>query len=382
MSVYLADGPLCTDIASEVKEPRGRIARWIERLSIYQFKIEHRPGRVHNNADTLSRLIRSKEEEGIAEVFQVNNEQWTPSKWNEATYLVVLAHLRHGPKNRQLDDALRRRGSRLAKKCLIYEDGSIRLRKTSHILPKPCEVQELIDKYHGLAHFGVKKTFHAIQADYRWPGMFIDIRQRINACKACKARKPAQAREPLHPVSVPGPFGRIGIDFVGPLPTTDKANRYIIVAIDYLTKWVEARATIDDTAQMTARFLYEEVICRHGCPSIIQSDRGTHFVNETIRKLTDHFGIRHKLSTPYHPQSNGLVERFNRTMKGALKRLVIKHESDWDVHLIELLFKPRRIEVPSFLPMVEKRATHSEIYYWKLSTTMRYRKPFPSEPIN
>ena len=81
--------------------------------------------------------------------------------------------------------------------------------------------------------------------------------------------------------------------------------------MDYLTKWPEARAISEATAEKVAEFIYEQIICQHGCPQIILSDRETHFNNNMIKRLLEKFNINHLLSTPYHPQTNGLVERFN-----------------------------------------------------------------------
>src|SRR3954464_7674012 len=110
------------------------------------------------------------------------------------------------------------------------------------------------------------------------------------------------------------PFAKIGIDIVEPLPLTTKGNRYIVVAIDYLTKWPEAEAISEATGKRVAKFIYQVIICRHGCPKQLLSDRGTHFRNELVDNLLKKFEIQHLLSTPYHPQTNGLVERFNRTL--------------------------------------------------------------------
>ena len=133
------------------------------------------------------------------------------------------------------------------------------------------------------------------------------------------------------------PFYQIGIDFVGPLPRTKRGKKYIIVAMDYLTKWPEARAVSEATADATAQFLYEQIICQHDCPQIILSDRRTHFNNNMIKALTEKFKINHLLSTPYHPQTNSLVERFNRTLCESLARQSLKN-NDWDLYIASTLF--------------------------------------------
>jgi len=157
-------------------------------------------------------------------------------------------------------------------------------------------------------HFSVDIMFEKIRSRYFWPQMYENIREYVKSCDACQRRGKSRTQQTLHPIPVHAPFELIGIDFVGPLPKTKRGNRYIIVAMDYLTKWPEARPVPTATAEETVKFLYEDIICQHGCPKEILSDRGTHFNNQLVQGLMDQFRIQHLLSTPYHPQTNGLVE--------------------------------------------------------------------------
>jgi len=110
------------------------------------------------------------------------------------------------------------------------------------------------------------------------------------------------------------PFHHLGIDLVGPLPLTKQGNRYLVVATEYVTKWPEVKAIPAKTAIEVTTFLYKDIICRHGCPRELLSDQGKEFCNEVINELCAKFRIRHALSSPYHPQTNGLVEHFNQTL--------------------------------------------------------------------
>jgi hypothetical protein len=110
------------------------------------------------------------------------------------------------------------------------------------------------------------------------------------------------------------PFIKWGLDFVGPvqLVGTDIGNKYIFVAIDYATKWVEARALKTNTTTVTSIFLYECILIRLGCPLIIVIDQGVHFNNDAIKYLTDHFLLKHVNSTTYYPQGNGQANLLTR----------------------------------------------------------------------
>ena len=189
-------------------------------------------------------------------------------------------------------------------------------------------------------HFAVDIMFDKIKERYYWPQMYENIREYVRSCDSCQRRGKPKKHEELHPIPVQAPFYQIGIDFVGPLPITSKGNKYIIVAIDYFTKWPEAKAVPEATADQVALFLYEDIICRHGCPVKILSDRGTHFNNQMIKELMEKFKIKHLLSTPYHPQTNGLVERFNRTLCESLAKTA-QDLDNWDLQIAPTLFAYR-----------------------------------------
>jgi len=189
-------------------------------------------------------------------------------------------------------------------------------------------------------HFAVDIMFDKIKERYYWPQLYENIREYVRSCDSCQRRGKPKKHEELHPIPVQAPFYQIGIDFVGPLPITTNGNKYIIVAVDYFTKWPEAKAVPEATAEQVALFIYEHIICHHGCPKKILSDRGTHFNNQMIKELMNKFKIKHLLSTPYHPQTNGLVERFNRTLCESLAKTA-QDLDNWDLQIAPTLFAYR-----------------------------------------
>lgn len=147
---------------------------------------------------------------------------------------------------------------------------------------------------------------------------------------------------PLLPTFPTQPFERWGLDFIGEVhPTSSRSNRYIIVATEYLTKWAEAKAVKKADAATTALFLFENIVTRYGCPKVIVSDQGSHFINDVIDEFMDIFKVKHRKSTPYHPQTNGQTERTNHTLVAILRRTVEDSKRDWDTKLPAALWAYR-----------------------------------------
>ena len=147
---------------------------------------------------------------------------------------------------------------------------------------------------------------------------------------------------PLH-VSLPlVPFEKWGIDYLGPVhPSSSKGMVYIVVATEYLTKWAEAKAVKSVTGVHAAAFMYENIISRFGCPKILVSDRGKHFLNELFEEMTTRYRINHRKTTPYHLQTNGQTERVNGILVSILRKTILDSKRDWDVKLTAALWAYR-----------------------------------------
>jgi transposase InsO family protein len=140
---------------------------------------------------------------------------------------------------------------------------------------------------------------------------------------------------PLRPQVTLQVFGKWAIEFVGPInpPTKRSGARYIITVIEYLTIWEEATPVKYCNTETTIHFLFEKVITRFGCPRILMSDQGTHFINNTIKAITEEFEVYHQKSTPYHPQSNGTMESFNKILENELKKICNVDRDYWDLKI-------------------------------------------------
>ena len=148
-------------------------------------------------------------------------------------------------------------------------------------------------------------------------------------------------RAPLLPLPVENAFDRIAIDAIGPFPESNSGNRYILVITDYLTRWPEAFAVKSIDASVVAKILVNEIISRYSCPKQLLSDRGTNFLSKIVAEVCKIFHI-HKVNTSsYHPQTDGLVERFNPTLCQSLSMFVSKDQKDWDEYIPLILFAYR-----------------------------------------
>jgi hypothetical protein len=205
-------------------------------------------------------------------------------------------------------------------------------------------INSLLQSYHNeplSGHFGVQRTYLKIKNKFWWPNMIQSITQHIQSCLPCQQHNINRLKKPgqLYPIPIPeGPFQLIGIDYCGPFKRTPSGNRYVLCITDYFTRWVTAVALPDCSAQTTAQTLFEEYICRYGVPKSILSDQGTHFKNQLMEAMAKLIGYNHIYSCVYHPQTNGMVERFNATFVPQIAKLQDRENNNWDEFLSPVVF--------------------------------------------
>ncbi|GJR27852.1 reverse transcriptase domain-containing protein [Tanacetum coccineum] len=188
--------------------------------------------------------------------------------------------------------------------------------------------------HHG-ANLTAKKIF---DSGFFWPTIYKDAHEFVKNCDSCQRQGKTSQRDemPQNSIQVCEIFDMWGIDFMGPFPSS-RGNKYILVAVDYLSKWVEAKALPTNDARVVCKFL-KSLFARFGAPRAIISDRGTHFCNDQFAKVMQKYGVTHRLSTAYHPQTSGQVEVSNRGLKRILERTIGENRASWSDKLDDALW--------------------------------------------
>lgn len=180
-------------------------------------------------------------------------------------------------------------------------------------------------------HMGINKTIAKFRKRFYWSGYREDIIRWCQWCDKCQKRKMcSQKRAPLQQKPVGMPLERVAVDICGPLPTTESGKTVIMVVTDYFTKYTEAYALEDQKSMTVADALVTNFILRFGCPLQLHCDQGPNFESKLFKDVCSLLGISKTRTTPYHPQSDGMVERFNRTLQDMLAKLVNDNRSNWD----------------------------------------------------
>ena len=185
-------------------------------------------------------------------------------------------------------------------------------------------------------HFGLNRTYKKIRDKFFWIRMYDNIKEYIQSCKECaqfnvqRRKKPGFLQQEAPPEGV---FEIMRIDFWKAPIRSSNGNQYVLVITDRLSKYVFARATPSATAKEAAAMLFEDIILKHGSIQCLQSDQGSHFKNELLSAISQMIGCVQVFSIPYHPMSNGQVERFNATFCDQLKKYSYQNLNDWDIYL-------------------------------------------------
>ena len=193
------------------------------------------------------------------------------------------------------------------------------------------------------AHFGFHRTYDRIRYRYFWKGMYKDVDNWVRSCVSCAQRKTHRHKviAPMVTMKVPGPFERVSVDVLGPLPITVSGNRYVLCFTDHCTRWPILVPLPEISAATVARVFFEQVICVHGCPVELLSDRGTNFLSRIVYEVCRIMQTNKVNTSSYHPQTNAIQERFNSVILDTISHYVNDFHSDWDKYLPAIQFAYR-----------------------------------------
>lgn len=341
----------------------GRLARYQMFLQEYEFEPHYRKGELNANADALSRDPAFCPDESINLINVHEGEEELDAYFTELPTTDELIKLqqedpfcgpirRHLFEGRESVDPELPLGTRvmleseLAKKeYWINEDRLlVRTRLFNHekfdcvVIPERLRPLVLHHSHSDRfsAHLGIHKTYEKMLRRYHWNGMFRDGQNLVASCPQCNSRKSPKRSPIVPPMSlIPNgaPWSEISFDALGPLPKSTSGKQHIIVFTDRLTKYCELFA-VERVDEMTvADLIINEIVPRHGCPRVILSDGAKAFNSELMEKVFVLLNAKKITTTPYNPQHNGQVERFNHTLVQMLTAYVKRDQKDWDRYL-------------------------------------------------
>ncbi|KAJ0435753.1 putative nucleotidyltransferase, Ribonuclease H [Helianthus annuus] len=243
-------------------------------------------------------------------------------------------------------------------KARQYELQGETLYKKSYLAPLlrcvgPEQSKYLIKEIHeGVcgAHFGARSVVAKLMnLGYFWPSMHRDTTEELKKCDACQIHAPIP-RSPKHdlvPITSAWPFHKWGMDIVGPFPPSKGGVKFLLVAVDYFTKWPEVKPLAKITGKQVIDFVWENIICRYGLPGVLVTDNGRQFAERPFSTWCKEYKINQIFSSVAYPQSNGQVERTNRSIVEGIKTRLGRYENNWLEELPSVLWAIRTTEKTS-----------------------------------
>ena len=193
------------------------------------------------------------------------------------------------------------------------------------------EVFRLTHETNAGGHLGARRITAKIKRRYFWPGLVTDVKQWILACDECASRSTYNLkRNKMQKYQIGAPMERVAMDVMGPLPRTTQGNKYILVIGDYFTKWIEAFPMPNQEATTIAEVFTGQFVARYGVPQEIHTDQGRNFESELMKNVCRLLEINKTRTTAFRPQSDGFIERFNRTLQQIIALFVNREQTDWD----------------------------------------------------
>ena len=360
-----------------LRDPRGRLARWSLRLQEYDYDIVYKPGKTHALADGPSRLLtkgldKSHFDDEIpclpryskallkAEANDTERSVWADPQTVVDTVLLTRRDRLRSPisidemlseqaadeycqwARRQMDchtqgtspfainqHGVLTRKSKLDNSLQVVVPLSLRKRllEIAHCAPTS-------------GHPGRAKLYQTMRRGFYWPSMTVDIHHMVTNCTACAKNRMKEQRNvyPMRLFPATKPLEYVAMDILGPLPRTRHGMRFILVVTDRFTKLTKTEPLRTITSLAVAKAFCKAWVFNYGTPKVLLTDNGTQFTATFFRCVCRILGIHKAFTTEYHPQTNGQAERFNRTIIAAIRNYVSDSQRDWDEWLGPLTY--------------------------------------------
>jgi len=328
-----------------VKEPAGRLARWYLTLQMFDFEIRYRPGNspAMRGSDSLSRI----HEVLFADTHSALTRNDLIEEQNSDEFLgEIISYLKNASSNASESIIKNASKASLATDGLLmryvgprnkpWEDERLHWRVW---IPQSL-VQTVMSHFHTTSgHLGIRKTFGKIEQRAYWKNLRRNVQELVKNCLECQmAKRPRLPPVPATSYTPDAPWSVISIDLMGPYAKGANQNTYLLVIVDYFTKYVELFPLRQAKALKITEKLWE-VCCRWGVPNSIVSDNGPQFASKVYQDFCEMVGMKCLYISPYHPQAN-IVERYNQVVKSIIVATISKCR-DWDRRIHDIAFTMR-----------------------------------------
>ena len=384
--VFTDNNPLTYVLTSAKLDACGQ--RWVAKLANYNFSIKYRCGVSNTEADALSRI---KWPEALSENVDIENGcmdthvinailtgavtkssliesvscsakiiptelekdtgklsdiNWTKEQRLDPNLGVIIRLIESGQLNKrklqgkdssEVKSFLRNKKSLKLVKDVLYrksfsDNSTSKKTLWQLVVPKLFRERALLGCHDDVGHQGILRTLSLLRERFYWPGMQEEATQHVLKCSRCLRRKTPPQVAPLQPILVTQPLELVHMDYLSLEPSKGNIENVLVIT-DHFTRYALAYPSKTQTAQATARILWDNFICHYGFPEQFISDQGRNFESDLIKELCKIAGVKKVHTTPYHPQGNGQCERFNSTLCNMLGTLSEEEKSDWKSHL-------------------------------------------------
>ncbi|KAK8913989.1 hypothetical protein KSP39_PZI024103 [Platanthera zijinensis] len=364
LTVYSDSQLVVSQVEGEFEAKSEQLSQYLKLvksliIQIPQIQIVHIPREQNNKADALSKLAtsstqyqsRRRQVEEI--VFPSIHGPWEVAEVNKAEESWIAPLIAHLKGQLSPEDQKEARRLRIRAAAFTLIDGELYKRSFAGPYLKCLSGEDaeytLREVHQGVCgeHLGGKALARKIlRQGFYWPTMKKEATEFVQKCKSCQVHANIPRQPPVALTSIQGawPFAQWGIDLLGPLPLASGQRKFIIMAIDYFTKWIEAEPLAKITEENAKQFVWKNIVCRFGIPAVIITDNGTQFTGKSFTKLCEDLKITLRHTAVSHPQSNGQIEVTNRTILKGLKTRLEDAGGQWVDALPNVLWAYRTTE--------------------------------------